>query len=317
MNRFNYLLSLLALVLLAACQGQPGSVALQTQAHSWIDAPLDGSHLPLGPVAIVAHASDLSPIVSMELSVNGSVIATLPNTNSGRLLAEAQQTWTPLAPGNYAIRVRAMNSSSVWGDYAESDVTIGNAPPVSPPTAVPSPAVTTASAASPTGPATLGPPPINPPVPLAATPRTNAPKPTATHTRTPQPTKTPTVVASKPTLTDHSVSASLFYWGAGKCTPKYVTIEAVGSDPTGISSIHVRFRLATQSSYTDDAMSRSDSTWILTLQSENDIPGYSTVTGPGSVALQFYFILTNTGGQQTQSQSFNNSTALEYCPAIK
>ena len=324
MKHSTYLITLLvSLLALAACQTAPNAGAVQTQADSWIDAPLDGSQLPLAPVDIVAHASDLVNIVSIELSVNGNVIANVPNSDSGRLLASVQQTWTPPAPGNYTIRARAMNSSSVWGDYAQAQVTVGLV--TSSPTLVlpqppltPLPASTATPAPAPSNTPTSGPPPLTPALQPAAPTQTSAPRPTATHTHTPQPTKTQTVAATKPTLNDHSVSASLFYWGGGNCTPvtKQVTIKASASDPAGIASVHLLFKLTSQSSYADLAMNNIGGIWSRTLDSENDVPGYSSVTGPGSVALQFYFVLTNAHGGQTQSQTFTG-VSLEYCPAIK
>jgi hypothetical protein len=327
MRHSAYLIILLvSLLALPACQTAPNSVAVQTQAHAWIDAPLDGSQLPLAPVDIVAHASDLVNIVSIELSVNGNVIATMANSDSSRLLATAQQTWTPPAPGNYTLRARALNSSSVWGEYAQAQVTIGLV--TASPTPVPNPpkppivpnTATFTATASPSATATTGSPSQTPTLQPPTATQGSAPKPTATHTHTPQPTKTQTVAATKPTLNDHSVSASLIYWGGGNCTPvtKQVTIKASASDPAGIASVHLLFRLANQSNWADLAMSDSGGIWSRTLDTETDIPGYSSVTGSGqnSVALQFYFVLTNTHSAQTQSQTFSG-ISLEYCPAIK
>jgi hypothetical protein len=314
MKQSTYRITLLAALLaLSACQTAPNSVASQTQAHAWIDTPRDGSQLPLAPVDIVAHASDLVNIVSIELSVNGNVIATVPNVDTTHLLASAQHTWTPPAAGNYTLRARALNSSSVWGEYAEAQVTIGlvTTSPTPTATAIPrSPLLPSTATTAPT--LTPAPPSVTPS--LTSTTQPNAPQPTATHTHTPQPTKTQEA-ATKPTLTDHSVSASLFYWGTARnCLVKQVTIKASASDPAGIASVHLLFKLATQSKHTDIAMSESGGTWSRTLYPEIDIPGYATVTGPGSVPLEFYFVLTNTKGGQTQSQTFANSTALAPCP---
>lgn len=120
---------LFVICLLAALSGgcaiaQSQSVAA-SQPHSWIDAPLDGSALPLAPVQVISHSTDLFSIVQVELSVNGQVIQTQANTNPTQNLVLVTETWSPNAPGNYTLRVRAMNSISVWGEIAQAVVTIG------------------------------------------------------------------------------------------------------------------------------------------------------------------------------------------------
>jgi hypothetical protein len=104
-------------VLLAAC-GAPGQGPM-----TWLDRPLDGSHLPLGPVTILAHASDTDGVRSFEFSVDGDPLAIVPA--SGGRLGERTARWTPAEPGTYTVRVRATDSAGNVGSEATSVVTVG------------------------------------------------------------------------------------------------------------------------------------------------------------------------------------------------
>lgn len=62
---------------LSACAptptGQPVA-AVRGGPMAWIDAPLDGSTLPLAPYEIVFHCSAPSDVAWVELSVDGAVL---------------------------------------------------------------------------------------------------------------------------------------------------------------------------------------------------------------------------------------------------
>lgn len=112
----------------------PGGVGPQ----AWIDAPLDGMRLPLGlPYDIVFHITFNSSVAAGELSINGQVLATLPNPMAGSNLATLHKTWTPSVPGEYTIQARAESSAGQWGDYARVVVEVGQ--PTSTPSATLSP----------------------------------------------------------------------------------------------------------------------------------------------------------------------------------
>ncbi len=91
------LCSLLVLVLgllLAACA--PSS----TQGPAaWIDQPLDGSVLPLGPQEVTAHASDGDGVTSLEFYVDGTLLVHAPA--GGGVLEHATAGWDPSRPGIY------------------------------------------------------------------------------------------------------------------------------------------------------------------------------------------------------------------------
>jgi hypothetical protein len=131
--------------LLAACN-LPMQFSVGPQA--WIDSPLDASVLPLAPVVVISHSSDLGGIVNVELSVDNAVLLTSPNPNASQTLVTLQQPWNPAAPGTYHLRVRAQNSAGLWSGYAVALVVIKGNPPG--PSLVASPTPTPAVAPTPT-----------------------------------------------------------------------------------------------------------------------------------------------------------------------
>lgn len=115
---------LICLALLTACTGTATPIASATGPQAWIDSPLDGSSLPLGDVQVISHSSDASGIAQVELSVNGTVVRTDLVPASGPALTLMDQTWTPTAPGNYLIAVRAQNKAGAWSSLASVTVTV-------------------------------------------------------------------------------------------------------------------------------------------------------------------------------------------------
>ncbi len=98
---------------------------------AWIDAPLDGSSLPLAETQVVSHATDPSGITSFELSVNGKVLQSDPvsSDQAGNTIAHISQDWLPDKVGVYLLSVRAANKSGIYGPYAYAHVTVGAATP--------------------------------------------------------------------------------------------------------------------------------------------------------------------------------------------
>lgn len=138
---------------------RPRSAEGQAGTRSWIDAPLDGSSLPLGPVEVVSHSTSSVGLAQIELTVDG-MPATVEQVAVGQgILLTARQTWEPTAAGNYTLMVRAREPSGGWGDHAKVVVTVGGAPtPTRTPrlllTPTSTPRARAAAGASPT--ATLG-----------------------------------------------------------------------------------------------------------------------------------------------------------------
>ncbi|MCX7753728.1 MAG: Ig-like domain-containing protein [Anaerolineales bacterium] len=111
----------------AAAAGLPALPA-QTAPQAWIDAPLNGTTLPLGAVEIFSHAASSSGIARVELSVNGAVIRTDTNPNPAETLSLARQTWLPTAGGTYQVSVRAQNTQGEWSAPVSISITILEAP---------------------------------------------------------------------------------------------------------------------------------------------------------------------------------------------
>jgi hypothetical protein len=193
------LLAVTALLISGCDQSSPDAVAL-VGSHVWIDAPLDGSTIPLAPYTVVMHASDIAGVAQFELSVNGVVAATIPAVDVSSTFAVAQYVWQPFAPGNYALAVRAQNDPGEWGSAALALVTVVEQQMVD---VIPTDVVAEEPTLEPTSLPTVTPPPLPtatlPPLPTATPP----PPPTATWT--PPPTATPppppTAMPKPPTAT--------------------------------------------------------------------------------------------------------------------
>lgn len=107
---------LLASWLLAACAGNAPAgetTSLIVLPQVWIDAPLDGAHLPLAETQLAFSGWDPAGGLSQfELSVNGQHQADVePEYEAGEGAAKyaySEFAWTPPAPGSYLIEVRGL-----------------------------------------------------------------------------------------------------------------------------------------------------------------------------------------------------------------
>lgn len=130
-------------LLLSAC----GSIVPATEApqvgsvRTWIDAPLDGSTIPLAPYEVVMHAYDASGVSELELSANGGLLAALPNPDAEMHLATLRYVWSPPAPGNYTLSARAKSGNGLAGSEARALVTVLGEPATPPASFTPTPVV--------------------------------------------------------------------------------------------------------------------------------------------------------------------------------
>ncbi|HTX80519.1 MAG TPA: hypothetical protein VMC62_12665 [Longilinea sp.] len=126
----------LVAVLLASCNSQamPGKLLLAQSPQAWIDAPLDGSTIPPAPYQVVFHGSDPGTVVQGELSVNDKVQASLVNTDTSSHLVVFRVDWNPPSPGKYTLKVRALDGSNTWSNYAVANVTVSENTPTPSPT---------------------------------------------------------------------------------------------------------------------------------------------------------------------------------------
>ena len=91
---------------------------------SWIDKPLDKSTLPLEPLEIIAHASSVNGVSSIEFAVDDQVINTVRVGNSRFVIAS--HIWQPEEPGVYTVRVTSLDTNGNRGSQAVSLVYIGD-----------------------------------------------------------------------------------------------------------------------------------------------------------------------------------------------
>lgn len=96
---------------LAAC----GSGAGGPGPRTWIDAPLDGSSIPLGPVIVRSHAASDGGTAQAVLMVNGAQVRVDQAADSSSPLIEFAQTWIPAAPGEYTLQVISTDNSGNEG----------------------------------------------------------------------------------------------------------------------------------------------------------------------------------------------------------
>lgn len=101
---------------LSACAAQ------STGPSVWIDQPLDGSTFPLQPLPLTAHASDSDGVASFEIYLADELLQTV-SAGGGRL-GEVSWEWLPPEPGDYTLRVEAIDSQGNQGPGAEVDLTI-------------------------------------------------------------------------------------------------------------------------------------------------------------------------------------------------
>lgn len=117
---------LLLTICLTACD-LPGQGSSLNTAAIWIDAPLNGSHLPLEPYEIVMHATGAETITDFEVKVNGQFETTVTpdEARSDIMLYLAKYWWLPPDNGEYTIEVRAKNKAGAYSTVADAVVTVG------------------------------------------------------------------------------------------------------------------------------------------------------------------------------------------------
>jgi hypothetical protein len=97
------------------CNLQSGGAGPQT----WIDAPLDGMTLPLGPVLVRSHAASQGGTAQVALTVNGAEVRVDQAADGSAALVEFVQNWTPSVPGDYLLQVI---SSDQAGNLGRSNI---------------------------------------------------------------------------------------------------------------------------------------------------------------------------------------------------
>jgi len=209
---------------LTALLALPGLGAGATiTATSWVDAPLDGSVLPVAPVEVVAHSTDPDLVASVVLMVGAATIDGVP-VDPPRRLATSRFTWTPPGPGTFTLTIRGRNTADQWGAPASVTVVISEAATTPRPVSSAGPG----ESATPT----LGPDQTpaasasQPPGPTAAPSKTPGPVPTATPAPTMCLVPGPTLVApsDNTSYVDYLVPEITFdwSWSGPRCLDHFV-----------------------------------------------------------------------------------------------
>lgn len=130
--RTKALIALLCAGLLAACGGtQPAGTETPVPmppAQAWIDAPLDGAHLPLAEIQLTFSGWDpAGELQAFAFSINGEGQGQLEpqfEASQGDFTYKYGQTaWTPPAPGTYLIEVQGIGPNGP-GETASAMITI-------------------------------------------------------------------------------------------------------------------------------------------------------------------------------------------------
>jgi hypothetical protein len=210
---------LILCLLVAGCApAQSGSGSPQ----AWIDAPLDGSVLPLAPYEIIVHGAAPAAPAGMEITINGQAVNVAPNSSGSRLQV-ARYTWSPTAPGRYVIAVRTLDSSQQWSSPHTHVVTVaGEIITVTPGITV-TPVITVTVSVTPTITPTITATPVTPPP------------------------------AGPASINFLGASTDQFYWGTRSCGPTEVSLQVQVSDPAQIRGVllFVKLRNKDTGAYTD------------------------------------------------------------------
>jgi len=186
-------------------------VGATVTATSWVDAPLEGSVLPVAPIEIVAHSADPDLVAHVTLLVGQQPVDAVAVDPPSRLVT-SRFTWTPSGPGTYHLTIQAQSTAGHWGASASATIVVSDV------AAAPGPGGSAAPSESP-GP-TLAPgetlPPAGSPPPGSTSGPTKTPGPAPTGT--PAPTMCvlpgPTLVApsDNTTYVDYLVPEITFDW---------------------------------------------------------------------------------------------------------
>jgi len=126
-------------LLLGGCA--PASAPSGGGPTTWLDKPVDGATLPLGPTEIMAHASDSDGVSSFDFFVDNTLLAHARPVASapvqvystgyagppgtGGYLASATVGWNPTTPGVYTVRAVATDTKGNVSSGATSVVMVG------------------------------------------------------------------------------------------------------------------------------------------------------------------------------------------------
>lgn len=296
-----------------SCAGQPGD-----RCRVWIDVPRDGVQVTLGTaIFVTSHTYAREGVAEMMLSVNGEPYRREPPVQLGAPFTQITQQWLPEEPGDYLLQVTAYDTKGEVSNPATVWVrVVGEATPVATETPTPTLILTL----TPTSPPLITPtftstslPPITPTfTPTLAPTFIPTPSPTLAPTATPTFTPVPPDTAP-PSIT--SISASTDLIKEPPCEPNAVTISAQISDPSGVSSVELVYRVVSgmkSGALRTRAMSPAGgSAYQVTLDWNALRASWDPVPTTSGSALHYYIRAWDPSGNMVQSGT--NTVAIDYC----
>lgn len=149
-------------------------VTVVPASRAWFDSPLPGASVPRAALAVVGHATDPDGVASLELAVDGVVVAEEAGVDAGdgtMILARARLRWREPTPGRHLLTLTGIDQGGQRGYPARLVVEVSRRRPT----------------------ATATPRPTARPTPRPTPRATPRPTPRPTPRRTPRPTPTPCV----------------------------------------------------------------------------------------------------------------------------
>jgi hypothetical protein len=296
MKNMRFLALIVCLIfMVAACDKKTTTPGSEVRLQSWIDAPLDGMQLPLAPYLIVFHVTDSNAVTSGELTINGSVVADIPNPDGDTNYAALTYNWQPIDYGIYTIAIRAKGVAGDWGDFSQVVVEILKPKVTFKPMDIKTPTYT------PTATFTLTP----------TVTSTLTPTPTLTATRRPGPDKIKF-------LNPHPNTSQIYFRGSG-CGRKEVDFYVTIPTSANASQVTVYYRLMDRndSNHSTSWFSKlmyhptgSTEEWLQSVNPETEISG--TATFP-QANIQYYFTALNALSSTAVTSDKYENIRLDIC----
>lgn len=272
------ILLLIVSLLLAACMCSFPQAALGGPRVE-IDAPADGSTLPLAPHEIIVRViagggTNRSQAVGAGLTINGQLVTLNPANFDQSSVATFRYQWKPQQAGSYTITARAQDSTGNQSDLHTHVVTI-----------------------------------------VGATSTPTVPTPTASPTPTTTPTSTPTPPPAGG-VTIQSVSEDMIYVGNASCGPVQETIVVHATAPKGIRVVVLfyRFEPGSPSGFQEVAMNPIGSDLYQATLNPTSLLGGSL--GSEQATLQYQVVVQQKDGDTTIRTPVLADVAVEACGSV-
>lgn len=290
MKRYQIGIMVLLALLLASCGSGGITIDLGGDSSSdkpevapvevGVDAPANGTTLPMAPVNIAYHASCTDGVSAVELTINGEVVNSFATPGSDQQVVALQYNWQPAVSGSHTIRVRAQSTSGAWSDYAAATVTIQ---------------------------APAAPPPV-------VEQDEDKPKDEEEEDEDePKPTKTPEGI----TLFDIEHSKDKFFYGSNSCGSHEITISTRVTNPDDIYQVvlFTRFADRESSAYTKwdsgHAMSKKDDDLYSITLTSTKIANYNAYE---FAVMRYQIVVEDEDGDRSVRTEVMEDILLEVCP---